>query len=210
MNMTKLEGVNRVLRAAKEHPVAVLGESTENDSLMAEELLDEISKREQMTSLHCNTLEQEFTPDANNSDRILLPDNTLQVFGAYVNANRALMHKTISGEVRLIDTERSDSGIEPDQFPNDTSIWLRITTEVDFADLPIQHQFSIADQAAQEYQMAVLGSNSIDQSLTGRAMRSRAISRAYDMRTRPANQFMHGRSSGPARGTRYVPRGWYG
>jgi hypothetical protein len=130
------------------------------------------------------------------------------VKGAYVNADRALTHKTVNGEVTLFDTEPAED-VEPDEFDNDTTIWLAITLEEDFADLPIHHQFSIADQAAQEYQMAVLGSHSLDQVLTSRAMRSRAIARAYDMRTRPANQFTHGRSTGPAKGTRYTPRGWY-
>ncbi len=209
MNMTKLDGVNRVLRAAKEHPVAVLGSSTENDSLMAEELLDEVSKREQMTSLHCNTVDVEFTPDSDNDNKIVLPNNTLQVVPTYVNADRALMHKTVSDVVLLIDTEPSQD-VEPEEFDNDTTVWVRITTLMNFEDLPLHHQFSIADQAAQEYQMAVLGSASLDQGLSQRAMRSRAIARAYDMRTRPSNQFTHGRSKGPAKATRYTPRGWYG
>lgn len=209
MNMTKLDGVNRVLRAAKEHPVAALGESTENDSLMAEELLDEVNKREQMTSLHVNTLDAEYTPDSNNSNKIVLPSNTLQVVATLKDANRQFMHKTVSGEVLLIDTEPAED-VEPEEFDNDTSVWVRITTLMNFENLPLHHQFSIADQAAQEYQMAVLGSSTLDQGLTQRAMRSRAIARAYDMRTRPSNQFTHGRSTGPARATRYTPRGWYG
>jgi hypothetical protein len=209
MNMSKLDGVNRILRAAKEHPVAVLGSSTENDSLMAEELLDEVSKREQMTGLHCNTIDQEFTPDSNNSNKIVLPSNTLQVVAAYTNADRHFMHREVDGVTYLFDSEPAED-VESDEFDNDTSVWVRITTLLDFDQLPLHHQFSIADQAAQEYQQAVLGSTTLDQALTQRAMRSRAIARAYDMRTRPANQFTHGRSTGAARGTRYTPRGWYG
>jgi hypothetical protein len=207
MNMTKLDGVNRVLRAAKEHPVAVLGSSTENDSLMAEQILDEVSKREQMQGLMCNTLEVEYTPDTNNDNKVILPDNTLQVQGWNQNQARLFTQKEISGVTYLIDTRPAD-GVEPDEFDNDTTVYLRITTEVNFEDLPVQHQFSIADQAAAEYQQAVLGSRTLDAALQQRAFRSRAIARAYEMRIKGSNQFQHGASMGPRSTARYTPRSW--
>jgi hypothetical protein len=207
MNMTKLDGVNRVLRAAKEHPVAVLGSSTENDSLMAEELLDEVSKREQLMGLMCNTTEEEFIPDSTNNSKVVLPDNTLQVQGWNQNVGRLYTMKRIDGVLYLIDTKPAD-GVEPDQFTNDSSVYVRLTVEEDFEDLPLHHQFSIADQAAVEYQQAVLGSRTLDRALQERAMRSRAVARQYEMRIKGNNQFAHGRAQGPRAAARYTPRAW--
>jgi hypothetical protein len=206
--MTKLEGVNRILRAAKEHPVASLGQATENDSLMAEQLLDEVNRREQMTSLHVNTIETTFTPDENDDYKVVLPAETLQVFASSTDSDENWGHRTVSGEVLLVDYSppEDEDGLS---FENFTEVNVRITTLMEFEDLPLHHQFSVTDQAAQEYQMAVLGSNTLDQALQQRAMRSRAIARAYDMRMRPANQFANSRSTGAHRATRWTPRGWY-
>ena len=199
--MTKLEAVNRILRGAREHPIASLGDVTINDTLMAEQILDEVNRREQMTSIHINTSEQELTPDAN--DEILLPSTTMQVLASKQSVNRNFGLREEAGVTKLIDVDENR-----DTFPDDTSVFVRITAELGFEDLPLQHQFSIADQAAVEYQQATLGSDTLDRSLQARAARSRAIARAYDMRTRPNNQFNDGRSVGPRQGARFTPRHW--
>jgi hypothetical protein len=200
--MTKLEAVNRILRAAREHPVSALGSSTENDTLMAEQILDEVLRREQMTGLHVNTAESSFTPDA-ATDRVELPVNTLQVKGWNQHADRNYFHREDAGATYLYDADESRF-----TFPDDETVYVRITQALDFAELPLHHQFSIADQAAVEYQMATLGSTTLHQYLQGLAARSRAIARAYDMRSRPRNQFQDGRSVGPRSGSMWVPRSW--
>lgn len=200
-NMTKLEAVNRILRGAREHPVSSLGDPLINDVLMAEQLLDEVTRREQMTSIHVNTTEQELTPDSNN--QVLLPDTVLQVLASKQHVKRNFGLREENGVTKLIDIEENR-----DTFPDDTSVFVRVTAQLAFEDLPIQHQFSIADQSAVEYQITTLGSNTLDRSLQARAARSRAIARAYDMRTRPNNQFDNGRSNGPREGARFTPRRW--
>jgi len=211
MNLTKLEGVNRILRAARERPVSALGSSTENDSLMSEQILDEILLREQMTGLHVNTTEAQLIPDA-TTGYVVLPSDTLAVKGWNNHVERNFMHRETSGAVWLYDMDGisgnwgatrdfSSTGVDDD------IVYVRLTQGVEFEDLPIQHQFSIVDQAAVEYQQHVMGSTQVDAQLQARAARSRAIARAYDMRMRPNNQFEDGRSAGPRMG-RFTPRGW--
>ena len=211
MNLTKLEGVNRILRAARERPVSALGASTENDSLLAEQILDELIIREQMVGLHVNTTETTFTPDG-TTGFVILPSDTLQVAGWNNHVARNYFHRRTSGDVFLYDADgipgtwgatRDFSSTGTD----DDTVYVRLTQGVEFDDLPLQHQFSTVDQAAVEYQQHVMGSRTVDAQLQARAARSRAIARAYDIRMRPNNQFEDGRSQGPRMG-RWTPRGW--
>ena len=205
MNLTKLNAVNRILRAAREHPVSSLGEGGESDSLLAEQLLDERLMQEQMIGLHVNTVDAEFTPDEDDNYRVVLPDNTMQVQGWNLHANRNFFHREDDGVVRLYDGDKVPAS---DSFEDDSTVSVKITYGLQFEELPVHHRFSIADQAAVEYQMAVLGSTTLDNHLKGIAGRSRAIARAHDMRSRPHNQFNDGRAQGPRTATRYVQRSW--
>lgn len=210
MNMSRLEAVNRILRAARERPVSALGAATENDSLAAEQILDEILMREQMTGLHVNTTEAQYTPDV--TGYVVLPSDTLQVTGWNNHADRNFFHRETSGAVYLYDADGvpGNWGVTRNfgsSGTDDDTVYVRITQCMSFEDLPVQHQFSIVDQAAVEYQQSVMGSSSVDSQLQARAARSRAIARAYDMRSRPNNQFSNGVSEGPARG-KWTPRGW--
>jgi hypothetical protein len=207
MNLTKLEGVNRILRAAREHPVSALGSSTENDSLLAEQLLDEILMREQQTGQHVNTTSASFDIDSGDNT-IKLPSNTLAVQGWNQHACRNFFHKEVNGEVLLFDADQTPatSDFSANGADLDTA-YVRLTQCLDFESLPSQHQFSVVDQAAVEYQEAVLGDPALGAKLEGRAGRSRAISRAYDMRMRPKNMFADSRSQGPRWG-QAVTRSW--
>lgn len=203
--MTKLEAVNRILRAAKEHPVSSLGSGGENDTLVAEQILDEITRREQMAGLHLNTVFTEFTPDSTNSNRVILPITTLEVRGSRQHQHRNYFFREVAGELRLFDADETPA---TDEFPDDDRVYVRLVQAVAFEVMPIHHQFSIADQAAVEYAMAVLPSNSALPRLEQIAARSRAMARAHDMRNKPNNLFYDGRSQGPRIGTRWVPRSW--
>lgn len=205
MNLTKTDAVNRILRGAGEHPVSSLGQTQENDSLMAEQILDEVNLREQMAGLHVNTTDTSFIPDADNSNKVVLPNNTLQVRGWNEHQIRNYFHRLTDGEVLLYDADREPATFN---FEDDNEVFVRITQELQFEELPVQHQFSITDQAAVEYQRATLNSTTRDQGLQQIAARSRAVARAYDMRMLPHNQFNDGRSAGPRAGTRFVLRPW--
>ena len=143
MNLSKLEGVNRVLRAARERPVSALGESTENDSLMAERVLDEILLREQMTGLHVNMTEAQYTPDP-TTGYVILPSDTLQVTGWNAMVQRSFFHKETDGTVYLYDSDGADGvwGVTRDFGPDgldDAVVYVRITQCLDFDDLPLAH-----------------------------------------------------------------------
>lgn len=211
MNLTKLEGVNRVLRAARERPVSALGSATENDSLMAEQILDEILLREQMIGLHLNTTEAQFTPNS-TTGFVELPSDTVQVRGWNQHTPRNYYHKETDGAIYLYDQDGIPGtwGATRDfgsTGTDDDTVYVRLSQVLNFSDLPPQHQFSIADQASVEYQQHVMGSDSEHQRLVARAGRSRAIARAYDIRSRPTNQFDDGLAQGPRMG-RWTPRGW--
>jgi len=204
-NLTKLEAVNRILRSAHEHPVSTLGSGGETDSLIAEQVLDEVARRVQMHGLHCNTAEASFTPDSGNNNRVVLPINTLAVRGWNEHAYRNYFHREVAGEFRLFD---ADEDPPTDQFDEDDTVYVQITQALDFEALPLQIQFWIADEAAYEYAQAVLPSNSALGLLAQRAARSRAEGRQYNMRSTPHNQFFDGRAQGPRVGRGWTPRHW--
>jgi len=156
-NLTRLEAVNRILRAAHEHPVSTLGLGGETDSLIAEQVLDEVNRRVQMHGLHCNTAETSFTPDTGNNNRVVLPINTASVRGWNEHAYRNYFFREVSGEFRLYDGDKDPA---TDQFDDDNVVYVQITQVLDFEDLPFPIQFWIADEAAFEYAQAVLPSNS--------------------------------------------------
>ena len=204
-NLTRLEAVNRILRAAHEHPVSTLGLGGETDSLIAEQVLDEVNRRVQMHGLHCNTTETSFTPDTGNNNRVVLPINTASVRGWNEHAYRNYFFREVSGEFRLYDGDKDPA---TDQFDDDNVVYVQITQVLDFEDLPFPIQFWIADEAAFEYAQAVLPSNSALGLLAQRAARSRAEGRQYNMRSTPHNQFFDGRAQGPRVGRAWTPRHW--
>ena len=207
-SMTKLEAVNRILRAAREHPVSSIVSPTENDSIMAVAILDETSKKIQGNGLHCNQTQTMFTPDSGNNDEVILPDNTLQVTGWNEHQERNFFHRCVDGTVLLFDASPSPLAAATTAFPDDDEVFVRITQLLEFEDLPMAIQFWITDEAAVEYQMDTLGSSTQDKHLRERAFISKVEGRKYDSRSRPVNLFTHGRSMGPRWGVAGVPRTW--
>lgn len=215
MNLSKLEAVNRILRASNEHPVSTLGQTTINETLVAEQVLDEINKQWQAVGLHCNTDHQDLTPDPDNGFKVVLPDETLQVFGDGPMLYRDLAHIEVNGETLLVDVtpleSEDDNGFPSSttSFETDASVQVRLTLLKEFENLPIPIQYGIADEAAVQYQMSTQGNLQLNMVLMDRAMKSRALARAYDQRMRPKNQFIHSRSPLGRLG-RAVPRAWGG
>jgi hypothetical protein len=206
--MTKLEAVNRILRAAREHPVSSIVSPTENDSIMAVTILDETSKEIQSNGLHVNQTQTSFTPDVGNDNKVVLPDNTLQVRGWNEHACREFFHRCVDGVQLLFDAKPQPLAAATTNFDDDTTVYVRITQLLEFEELPQPIQFWIADQAAVEYQMYVMGSSMMDKHLRERALRSRIEGKKYDMRSRPVNLITHGRSMGPRSGINFVQRSW--
>ena len=205
-NLTKLEAVNRILRAAREHPVSSLGSTTQNDSLLAEQILDDVLTREQMTGLHVNQTEASFTRGADK--KVLLPSNTLGVKGWNQHVMKNYYHKEVNGNVYLFDADHQPATSDfSSAGADEATAYVRITWRATFEELPAAYQFSIVDQSAVEYQEAVLGDNSLGAKLEQRAGRSRAIARSYDMRYRPKNQIEDGRSNVQRSGMA-VQRSW--
>jgi len=202
-NMTKLAAVNRILRAAREHPVSSLGAGGESDTIMAEAVLDEITQREQMVGVHQNQTVSPFTPNA--AGNVVLPINTLTAVGWNQDHNRNYFVRETSGQMLLYDGDKSPAT----PVFTDTTVYVRLVQSIIFEELPLVLQFSIVDQAAVEYAMTVLPSNTLLQRLEARAARSRAMARAADMRSRPSNLFEDSRSLGLRLGTIGVPRPWY-
>lgn len=207
-SMTELEAVNRMLRAAKEHPVTTIANATENDSLMAVSVLAEITRRVQMNGLHCNQTQTSFTPDAGDNNKVVLPDNTLQVTGWNEHTNRNFFHRSVSGVLLLFDATPEPLAAATTDFDDDETVYVRITQLLPFTDLPQPIQFWIVDEAAVEYQMTVLGSSMMHKHLQETAYRSRIEGRKYDMRSRPVNLITSGRSMGPRLGIAGAPRSW--
>ena len=206
--MTELEAVNRILRAAREHPVSSLASATQNDSLVAEQLLEESNKRIQMNGLHCNQTQTSFIPDITQNNRVVLPDDTTQVRGWNQHQDRNFFHRCENGLVLLFDASPEPLAAASTNFDDDDEVFIRITRRLDFEQLPQPIQFWIVDDAAVEYQMSVMGSSTQDRHLQILAFRSRVAGRKYDMRSRPQNLIIHGRSQGPRAGIRFVPRTW--
>ena len=202
-NMTRIQAVNRILRAAREHPVSTLGSGGENDTLMAEQILDEVTLREQMTGLHINQTDAEFTPDSN--DEVILPINTLEVRGSRWHRHRNYFFREVGGQLKLFDADKNPA---TPVFADDTKVYVRLSQSVDFESMPVVYQYSIVDQAAVEYAMAVLPSNAALQRLEAIAARSRAMARAADIRHRPSNMFEDSRSVGLRLGRDGVLRSW--
>lgn len=205
-SLTKLEAVNIILRAAREHPVASLTDDTTNESLIAEQVLDEWDLREQAKGLYNNTFEREFTPDS--ADEIVLPENTLYITG-WGQSLRLIVDMKIDtdgdGKLKLWNIEDNDF-----DFSDQTTVCTRIVEKLPFNELSPLMQRAITDQAAVEYQMAVVGSTEMHRHLSTIAARSRAEARAENMRKTRANAFNNSRSNlSRAQARVSTSRSWY-
>ena len=205
-SLTKTEAVNILLRAAREHPVASLTSDTTNESLVAVQVLDEWDLRQQALGLYNNTFEREFTPDS--SDEIVLPENTLFVTG-WGRSLRLLLDMRVDtegdGKLKLYNVEDNDF-----DFADQTSVCVSIVEKLEFTQLSPLQQRGIIDQAAVEYQMAVVGSREMNRHLQIIATRARAEARAENIRKMRPNAFNNSRSNLSRAGARVgTSRSWH-
>lgn len=179
--LSKLDAVNRILRASGEYPVSTLAVTGSNDVVIAVQTLDEVAIQCQMIGLNCNTIEQEYLPDVNG--RIYIPDNTLAVDTVSTDYGRNIVQRG-RAPTYLYDVDNNT-----DVFVVGTPLRVRITVALPFEELPTAEQFEITDTAARMYQMATVGEMSQDKLLQEIAFVSRARSRAADMRSRDVSAF---------------------
>lgn len=190
--LTKLEAVNIILRGAREHPVSSLDEDNTNESLLALQILNEWLLQIQAIGLFNNTFERDFVPSTVTTTSIaigdiVLPPNTLYATPWGQQMRFLADGREDNGLLKLYDLEN-----ETFDFSACSSVTIRFVLCLEFADLSAIQQRAIADQAAHEYQMSVLGSQSMNLMLQQRANRSRAESRAENirkMRPNHANNF---------------------
>lgn len=179
--LSKLDAVNRILRASGEYPVSTLAVTGSNDVTLAVQTLDEVALQCQMTGLNCNTVEKDYLPDVNG--KIYIPDTTLSIDTVGTDYGRNIVQRG-RAPTYLFDVDNNT-----DAFTVGTPLKVRITVALSFEELPTSEQFEITDTAARMYQMATVGEMAQDKLLQEIAFVSRARSRAADMRSRDVSAF---------------------
>lgn len=180
---TKLDAVNRVLRAGGENPVSTLA-STSGDALMAEAIVDEINLEQQLAGLACNTETVDLTPDA--AGLVAVSSNVLhvQVLTQY-SQNLGSDFITVRGTPPFLYNVTDNTNI----FTVGDTIRARLVYGLAFDDLPFAQQVSIADEAGRRYQMLTTGDRSSDAMLREVFLQSRMRARAQDIRSRNVSIF---------------------
>lgn len=192
--LTKLDAVNRILRAAGEYPVSTLAVTGSNDVTIAVQTLDEVTIQCQVQGLNCNTVETTYLPDT--AGKIYIPDNTLHIDTVGIDYPRNIVQRGRT-PTYLFDVDNNT-----DVFEIGVEIRVKITLSLDFEDLPTAEQFEITDQAARMYQMATVGELSQDKLLQEIAFMSRAKGRAQNMRSMDASFINNKKSPWPYIGSR--------
>lgn len=173
--LSKLDAVNRILRASGEYPVSTLSVTGSNDVTMAVQTLDEMTMHVQLPGLNCNTVYTEVYPDS--SGKILLSDNLISIDTRDVDMGRNLVQRG-RNPTYLYDVDN-----DTDVFTIGSAIKVRIVYNLGFEELPTAEQFMIVDAAARSYQMATVGDTAQDRILQEMSIMSRAMGRAADMRS---------------------------
>jgi hypothetical protein len=196
--LSKLDAINRMLRASGEYPVSTLAVTGSNDVSMAIQTLDEITMQCQLTGLNCNTVIETLSPDS--SGKIYIPDTVLAVDTVDVDINRNIVQRG-RNPTYLFDVDENT-----DVFT--TTVKVKITYALPFEDLPTAEQFEVVDQAARMYQMATVGEPQQDRLLQETAFMSRAKSRAANMRSMDSSFMSNTKSAWPWIGARRTQGPW--
>lgn len=181
---SKLQAVNRILRAGGEHPVSTLS-STSGVALMAEALLDEVNFEFQSVGLVVNTETFEIEPDEDGV--IALPSALLHV-DVLVSEDPSDLY------IQRGNTPTKLYNVTDQTFVFTDTVTARCVIGIDFNDLPFAIQMAITDETARRYQMQNVGDGQMDQMLREIWIQSRARGRAADIRSRQLNLFGNMRS----------------
>lgn len=206
--LSKLDAVNRMLRASGEQAVSTLV-TTSGDALLAEQILDELVLEVQITGQVVNTFEMKMTPDAQGE--IAISDNVLHIDTVGDNAD---VDVTPMGQSptrlfwRMYRGEPKNT-YDFSELNLTDGLRVRMVLKQEFIDIPVAQQFQITDESARRYQMLTMADTTTDQMLRQRSQQSRAIARADDMRQRDVSVF--GFASGlPASIAKWGRRTWRG
>lgn len=195
--LSKLDAVNRILRASGEYPVSTLTVTGSNDVVLAVQTLDEVAIQCQLTGLNCNTIIKTVLPDS--SGKIYIPDNTLAIDTVETDFSRNLVQRGRT-PTYLFDVDNNT-----DVFEIGKEVYVKISVALGFEELPTAEQFEITDTAARMYQMATVGEPQQDKLLQEMAFMSRLKSRAADMRSRDISAFTSNtKSAWPSIGARRI------
>ncbi len=143
-----------------------------------------------------------------------MPDTTLQVEGWYNEHGPNNDDSMDDFRLRRFDIRRVNSAtmlFDLDRrsflFPDDATVTVKYSLQLDFEELPSAQQFRIADLAATEYEAIVQGDPQMGQYLRSEGLQSRAKGRASDMRSHGYNVYKTGENHAARRMNR-VPRDW--
>lgn len=173
--LSKLDAVNRILKASGEYPVSTLSITGSNDVVMAVQTLDEAVIQAQLPGLNCNTAYVDMYPDADG--KIKIADDVISIDTHGIDVSRNIVSRG-RNPTYLFDVDNNT-----DEFEIGKSIRVRVVYNLKFEDLPTAEQFMVTDLAARMYQMASVGDVNQDRILQEMAIVSRAVGRAADMRS---------------------------
>ena len=192
--LSKLDAVNRILRASGEYPVSTLAVTGSNDVTIAIQTLDELTLYTQMEGLNCNTTVSVLYPDSEGV--IYIPDSTLLVDTTGVDYNRNVVQRGRT-PTYLFDVDNNTN-----LFAIGAPLNIKIVSALSFEELPTGGQFEITDQAARMYQMATVGEIAQDKLLSEVAFMSRVKGRAANMRSIDGSFMKNTKSHWPYFGAR--------
>ena len=192
--LSKLDAVNRILRAAGEYPVSTRAVTGSNDVVIAVQTLDEVTLQAQLQGLNCNTVITTVLTDS--TGHIYIADTTLHVDTVGTDIDRNVVQRG------RLPTYLFDVDNNTDIFELGSSLNVKMVSALTFDSLPTAEQFEVVDQAARMYQMATVGEALQDKLLAEIAFMSRAKGRAQNMRSLDASFTKNTKSNWPYIGAR--------
>lgn len=163
LGLTKLQAVNRILRAASLRPVTALDTGGTSEAADAEDLLDEVDVELQSKGWPENTVRAQSHTAADVGGgvyKITVASDTLDIRPVGADAHRTLV---LNGDIVF------DANQNTEDFGSAVVIYFDRVKELDFIDCSPKLKNLIAAEAARRYQQAFLNSPSRDQFLAERA-----------------------------------------
>ena len=173
--LSKLDAVNRMLRAASELPVNSIDESQVSDTGVALSVLNEVNIKFQLEGRTWNTEIMTITPNA--SGNIVIGSDVLAIRPAndwYYKEFYPRGGKMYDAENNTFDfsTNYSD-GVE-----------FQVVSLIGFEDAPTEAQMYIVSMAEREYQARLIGDRDVDSNLAEYEARAQIRSRREEAKTR--------------------------